>query len=62
MDPTLRTAIADESVADGSAESLIKRENPWKRYAGIWRENPDFDALLKAIEDRRREADEASEQ
>lgn len=30
----------------------------WKTYAGVWRDNPDFEDLLKQIEEIRREADD----
>lgn len=31
----------------------------WTTFAGIWRDNPDFDALLKEMADLRRETDQA---
>jgi len=36
--------------------------NPWKAFAGIWRDNPDFDAFLQEIKDARHEADQTDRQ
>lgn len=37
------------------------RSNPWRAYAGIWRESPEFEAFRKEIDVIRREASEAEE-
>ena len=36
--------------------------SPWRTHGGIWRENPDFDAFLKEIQDLRRAANEAEKE
>ena len=34
----------------------------WKSFAGVWRDNPDFDAFLQEIKNARCEADQATKQ
>ena len=46
----------DESA--GRADNDATRANPWKTFAGIWRDNPDFDAFCDEIKRLRREADQ----
>ena len=52
------SGVADENGATDDKAGRTKRLNPWKMCAGIWRDNPDFDAFLKEIE-RLRAADVA---
>lgn len=33
-------------------------DNPWIKYAGIWKDHPEFDAFLENIAEYRRTADE----
>ena len=33
--------------------------NPWRTYAGIWKDHPDFDEFLQSIADNRRSVDAA---
>jgi hypothetical protein len=33
--------------------------NPWRTFAGIWKDHPEFDAFLQNIARHRRAADEA---
>ena len=62
MDPTLRaTERSKHEEAENRAEHP-NRPNAWKTFAGIWRDNPDFDAFLKEIQDLRREANEAEKE
>ncbi len=61
MDPTSKSGVAERSepeAADIMVEQM-NRPNPWRAFAGIWLENPDFDAFLAQIQDLRRETDEA---
>ena len=62
MEPTLRATEASEHGETENIAEHPKRPNPWKIFAGIWRENPDFDAFLKEIQDLRREANEAEKE
>ncbi len=62
MDRTSQNGAADRGqneVADNGAETP-SGTRAWKRCAGAWRDNPDFDDLLKQLEEIRREADEAA--
>ena len=61
MDSKLKGGVAqrDENGAFSGADARANRRNAWKAYAGIWRENPDFEAFLNEIQKLRREADEA---
>jgi len=58
VDPTLRTELAERD-GNSAAPSATAQMNTWKTHAGIWRENPDFDAFLQEIAKLRRETDEA---
>jgi hypothetical protein len=51
-------ARSREPNAARRAKARHDRANPWRTYAGIWRENPQFDAFLKEVEAIRREASE----
>lgn len=35
------------------------RPHPWARWAGVWKDNPDFDRYLANIAEYRRESDAA---
>jgi len=61
MSSRSRGAVAQprEGDAAGRGSAGRKRPNPWRDYAGIWRENPDFGVLLREIEAVRRETAEA---
>jgi hypothetical protein len=37
----------------------VSDSNPWRKYAGIWKDNPDFDGFLDNIAEYRRTVDEA---
>jgi hypothetical protein len=54
-----------------SIEGLVQTEsdaisklaaNPWKAFAGVWSDNPDFETFLDEIADVRHEADQAERQ
>ncbi|HEY3964082.1 MAG TPA: hypothetical protein VGM05_05960 [Planctomycetaceae bacterium] len=34
-----------------------RRSHPWARWAGVWKDNPDFERYLANIAEYRREAD-----
>lgn len=38
----------------------IPEPNPWVRYAGVWKDHPDFDAFLENIAEYRRDVDQAA--
>jgi len=61
MDPKLRGGVAERSESDAgtSAGETTISLDPWKAYAGIWRDNPDFEAFLQQIAHMRSETDEA---
>jgi transcriptional regulator NrdR family protein len=39
--------------------AAVADANPWVRYAGIWKNHPDFDAFLENLAEYRRTANEA---
>jgi hypothetical protein len=39
--------------------AAVADANPWVKYAGIWKDHPDFDAFLENIAEYRRTANEA---
>jgi len=61
MNSTSRSAVEQRNKGKmgrgGNAQA--KHPSPWRTYAGIWRENPDFGGFIKEIEGLRRESDEA---
>ena len=61
MDRTLQSRLADGSQNEVASEAAATPHAgcAWKNYAGVWRNNPDFEAFLNQIEKIRREADEA---
>jgi len=60
MSSTSREDLAEnKNPANGDAIDQTTGLSPWKKFAGIWRENPDFDAFLQEIAELRRETDQA---
>ena len=60
MNPKPNSVAAEQSQSEAGSNAVqISAPSPWKTYAGIWRENPDFDALVEEIKDLRREIDQA---
>jgi hypothetical protein len=52
---------SQESGTGTRARTRKLAANPWRTYAGIWRDNPDVDDLLKEIKAIRRESATAEE-
>ena len=50
-----------ERPKSDSSQEDTARENrpPWREFAGIWQDNPDFDAFLQNVAELRRQSDEA---
>jgi hypothetical protein len=53
----LSTSKTTENHASEQNSEQAVPVNPWKMFAGIWRDNPDFDAFQKEIESLRLESD-----
>ena len=58
MDTTGKSDVAEQSESDAveKASPHATGHNPWKTFAGIWRENPDFDEFLEQIKTLPRES------
>jgi len=39
-----------KGIATNLGRAIKNGPKSWRKYAGIWRENPDFKAFLKEIE------------
>jgi hypothetical protein len=50
----MRLAKADLVTVEFTPEEV---NNPWLKYAGMWKDDPDFDEFLAEIERYRREVD-----
>jgi hypothetical protein len=55
MERTVRSGVQDRVEHEASNSSA---ESPWRSCAGIWRDNPDWNAFLKQLEEVRHEAEE----
>ena len=50
-------AVGANNGATDQPSNQPQPANPWKTFAGIWRDNPDFDAFCNEIKQLRGEAD-----
>ena len=57
MDKTGKREVAEQNDTVAVESSLHpKGSNPWKTFAGIWKQNPDFEEFLEQIKTLRQES------
>jgi hypothetical protein len=56
--------LAQKRIAGGQLLEItlprLPETNPWRAYAGIWKDHPDFDAFLENIAEYRRKVNRPS--
>ena len=60
MQTTSAQTKPERPEGESSKEDAIHENRPpWREFAGIWQDNPDFDAFLQNVAALRRQSDEA---
>ena len=61
MDSALKRPVPQRGKNKDANDAVRKqnREKAWRTHAGIWRENPEFEAFVKEIEKNRGEVNPA---
>ncbi len=54
-----RQRLAGARIVHVDVPAASAEPHPWTRFAGIWKDHPEFDAFLENIADHRRQQDDS---